>query len=50
MTSSAKIYRPEHIVTLENPTEEDIKSALAENSVIMRGKDHGGRKADGSGH
>lgn len=38
VTSSAKIYRPEHIVTLENPAEEDIKSALAENSVICVGK------------
>lgn len=38
VASSTKIYPPEHIITLEDPSEEDIKKALAENPIICVGK------------
>lgn len=38
VSSSTKIYPPEHIITLEDPSEEDIKNAFEDNGVICVGK------------
>ncbi len=38
VTTSTKIYRPENIITLENPSEEDIKFAFQNNDVLCIGK------------
>ena len=38
VTTTTKIYRPEHIITLENPSLEDIRSAFENNAVICVSK------------
>ncbi len=50
ITTSAKIYPPENITTLDSPSENDIRKALSAEKYDMRRKYGAKRQADAPGH